>query len=182
MKKLITSCIISFACLLQVSGQQYLSRNTSIRFVSETSLEKIVSDNPRAVTVLNSTTGEVECSVLIKGFQFEKALMQQHFNESYLESDKYPKANFKGKLAEAPVYLDKPGKYQWTLQGELTMHGKTNPIQTIVKLEVSEASTKLSCSFDIILQDYAITIPSLVKNNIAKTVKVSVEITDLKKM
>ncbi len=182
MKRLITSCVILLACMLQVHGQQYLSRNTSIRFVSETSLEKIVSDNPRAVTVINTTTGEVECSVLVKGFRFEKALMQQHFNENYLESDKFPKASFKGKLAEVPVNLDKPGKYQWTLQGELTMHGKTNPIQTIATVIVSESSTKLSCSFDIVLQDYAITIPALVKNNIAKTVKVSVDIADLKQM
>lgn len=167
---------------LPAAAQQYLSRNTQIHFFSDAPMEKIEATNPKGVTIINVANATIQSSVLMKGFQFRKALMQQHFNETYIESDKYPKASFTGKVVNTAMQLTISGNYTWQIEGELTMHGKTNPIETKALVQIDGAIIKMSCSFNILLSDYAIAIPSLVKDNVSNRVKVDITITDVKPM
>lgn len=163
-------------------AQRYLSRNTTVHFFSDAPLEKIEATNPKGVSMINLSTGEIESSILMKGFAFRKALMQQHFNENYVESDKYPKATFKGKVTNMPISLLKPGQYVWQISGDMNLHGKTNPVATSAQVQVDAKGSKITCSFLLKLSDYDIAIPALVKDNVSNTVKIDIAINDLKSM
>jgi len=173
------------AFLLAVIGYCYsanaqdrlLSRNGSISFYSKTPLEEIKANTQTAVSVLVKKTGQIEFSVLIKSFTFEKALMQEHFNEDYLESDKFPKSTFKGQIDDpGNVSFDKDGKYTVSVTGELTMRGQSRTVTTPVTFSIMKGVALADAQFDIALSDYKIEIPSLVKDKISKTVKISVRI------
>src|SRR5690606_1652063 len=100
-----------------------------VSFHSDAPLEKIEAHNASASTVLDAASGNLEWAVLIQGFQFEKALMQEHFNENYMESAKYPKAKFKGKVDNwSSVNLGKDGDYPVTVSGTMEIHGVSKPI------------------------------------------------------
>ena len=118
----------------------------------------------------------MEFAVLIKAFQFEKALMQEHFNENYMESDKYPKAIFKGAIVDAStVDFSKDGDYPVKVKGKLTIHGVTNEVETDGTIDVKDGKISASSNFEIAVADYKIKIPSVVKDNIAKTVQIVVD-------
>jgi len=116
--------------------------------------------------------------VLMKGFQFEKALMQEHFNEKYVESSKYPKATFKGGLTDlSQVDFDQPGTYTVAVAGDLTIHGVTREVTTEGTLTVQENGSVLAKAiFPVAVADYEITIPAVVRDNIAKEVEVRVDL------
>lgn len=161
--------------ILPARAQKYFSKTARIHFLSEAPLEKIEASNHNAMVVLDASTGQMEWSVLIKGFQFQKALMQEHFNENYMESHKYPKGLFKGTLLNRnDVNLTKDGKYAVNVRGELTLHGVTQPLITSGWITVQAGKVTASSSFDIAVADYQIEIPKLVRDNIAKVVRVSV--------
>lgn len=180
------SIIISAICLLGVfsplNAQKYFSKTARVAFLSEAPLENIKSVNNNGYVITDATTGVVEVSVLIKGFTFDKALMQEHFNENYMESTKYPKAIFKGKITNLQdIRFTQDGEYNANVQGSLTLHGVTKPITVPATISVKSCKVTGQSSFDIALEDYGITIPKVVRENISKTVKVSV-ITELQKM
>jgi len=119
-------------------------------------------------------------AVLIKSFKFEKALMEEHFNENYLESEKYPKAKFKGKINNMPsIDLDKDGVYVAEVKGDLSIHGVAHPIQLNANITVENGNVKADAAFDIAVADYDIKIPKIVEDKIAKTVQIIVDL-DLK--
>lgn len=162
-------------CLSEIQAQKFFTKTAVVSFESKTPMENISATNKSGTCVLDAATGNVEFAVLIKGFQFEKALMQEHFNENYLESSKYPKAVFKGKLEGVNTSeLTKTGKYKAKANGQLTLHGVTKPHSSDVMLEVKDGKIMSSSTFTITVADYDIKIPSLVKDNIAKVVQVSV--------
>src|SRR5687768_15186800 len=110
-------------------GQKYFSKTGKISFYSDAPMEKIEAHNSTASTVLDLSTGSIEWAVLIQGFKFEKALMQEHFNENYMESSTYPKAKFKGKIDNiASVNLKKDGDYNVNVSGQMEIHGITKPV------------------------------------------------------
>ncbi len=163
--------------------ERYGSRTGNVSFFSSTSLENIQADNHKAASVFDATTGALEFSVLIKAFEFEKALMQEHFNENYMESNTYPKAVFKGKVGGVSAAdLKKPGRHDVTIDGELDMHG--------VKRKISEKGTIVveptgmvhaECDLVVKPEDYKIDIPSVVRKQIAEEIQVKVRI-DYQKM
>ena len=143
--------------------------------MSEAPLEKIEANNNNAYVVFDGASGQMEWSVLIKGFKFEKSLMQQHFNENYMESSKYPKAIFKGQLVNpSAADLSKNGDYSVEVKGNMTMHGVTKPFSAPARIIVKDGKITAKGHFNIVVADYGIEVPKIVRDNIAKTVKVTV--------
>jgi hypothetical protein len=157
------------------SAQKYYTKNGSISFFSKTSLENISADNNQVVSVLNSATGELQFSLLIKNFHFKKSLMEEHFNENYLESDQYPKATFKGNIADlAKVNFTTDGSYNVSVSGDLTIHGVTQKISSTATITVKAGMINATSKFNARPADYNITIPKVVRDNIAETIEVTV--------
>jgi len=158
-------------------GQKFFSKTGKISFTSEAPMEKIEATNSSASTVIDLGTGNLEWAVLIQGFQFEKSLMKEHFNENYMESAKYPKAVFKGKIDNlSSINLSKDGTYDVTVTGQLEIHGVSKPVTahgtiTTKKGAVVSANSKLT----VALADYNIEIPKLVGDNISKTVDITIQ-------
>jgi len=171
--------ILSALCLITISynatAQKIYTKNGNISFFSKTNMEDIKADNNQVMSVLNTQTGELQFSVLIKSFQFQKALMEEHFNENYLESGKYPKATFKGTIADIrKVNLTADGTYPVSVSGDLTMHGVTNKVTTKGKIVVTGGKITGNTIFSVALADYKIEVPKLVENNIAKNIEITV--------
>jgi polyisoprenoid-binding protein YceI len=185
-KKLTTALItIIFGCVLfafSPAGKVYLTHTGHIWFFAGTAMEDINADNYQVASNLNSTTGEMAYSVLVKGFAFRRALMQEHFNENYMESDKYPKSTFKGKVADiSKVDFDKNGTYNVNVSGDLNIHGVTKSISAPGTITVSADSVHAKSTFKVALKDYNITIPSVVKDKISETVQIHVDVAYSKK-
>jgi polyisoprenoid-binding protein YceI len=160
---------------LPVLAQKIYTKNGHISFFSTSPLEDITAKNNEVMSVINQQTGEIQFSVLIKSFRFKKSLMEQHFNEDYLESDKFPKAIFKGIIADiSRVNFGTDGTYPVSVTGELTIHGITNKLSSKGDIMVKNGVATAQSTFNINLADYKITIPSLVRNNIAKTIAITV--------
>jgi len=156
-------------------GQKYFSKTGHVHFLSEAPIETIESDNHNGYVVFDAVTGQLEFSVLIKGFKFEKAMMQVHFNENYMESDKYPKSLYKGTLLNwSTIRLDSDNVYQVNVNGQLTIRGITKPFMCPGKLTVKGGVISAFATFDVVIADYGIQVPKVVRDNISKTVKVTI--------
>jgi hypothetical protein len=160
---------------LTTNAQKYMTKNGYIGFYSHTSLEDIKADNNQVASILDTSTGEIVFQVLIKSFHFEKTLMEEHFNENYLESEKFPKSTFTGKITNhSTVSYSKNGVYDVTVEGDLTIHGVTNKVTAKGTIEVITGGINANSKFIIVPEDYNIKIPGVVRNNIAKTIEVTV--------
>lgn len=160
-----------------VYSQQYFTREGKISFYSETPIENIEAHNAKATSVIDLGNGRMEFAVLIKAFQFEKALMQQHFNENYLESDAFPKATFKGAIDDlSDINFSESGEYKVQVSGEMTIHGVAQTLTLPGVFVVKDGEISAHASFDIAVADYKIKVPAIVRENVAKTVNVVVEI------
>jgi polyisoprenoid-binding protein YceI len=158
----------------QSFAQKYVSERGVITFFSEAAIEDITATNAKANSMLNVTTADIAFRVSILDFQFEKKLMQQHFNEKYMESDKFPKATFSGKLIG--FVADKSEVQSVHAKGKLTIHGVTNEIDVPGTIHLSE-SLLVKSKFIVKLADYKVKIPQLMWQNIAEQVEVSIEFT-----
>ena len=160
-----------------IHAQKYFTRTGNIVFSSDAAMEKIEASNQKATSVLDAATGKMEFAVLIKAFQFEKALMQEHFNENYMESDKYPKAKFKGGIVDvSKVDFLKDGIYPVNVKGNLTIHGETNEVETDGTIVMKDGKISATSTFEVAVADYKIEIPKVVRDNIAKIVSITVNI------
>ena len=167
------------ACTYATQAQErYFTRTGTIAFFSETPMENIEAHNYKVTSVWDATTGAVEFAALIKAFEFEKALMQEHFNENYMESSTFPKATFKGTFSGVTAdQLKKPGTYQVDVKGDLTIHGVTKPVATTGTVEVDkEGKVKAENTFVVSPEDHDIEIPGMVRDKIAKEIQVQVRI------
>ena len=159
-----------------LSAQRIFTRTANVSFdaTSNASLEEVDAKTNTGTLVIDAATGAVEAAVLMKSFQFEKALMQEHFNENYVESSKYPKAVFKGKFSDASaVNFAKDGTYKTTVAGNLTIHGQTKAVNAPATITVKGSKVSAQADFTVALADYDIAIPSLVADKVAKVAKVS---------
>ena len=178
MKKIIIALIaVVTVGIATVNAQsKYFTRNGYIKFYSHAPMEDIEAHNRQVTSFLDTETGEMAFSVLMKSFEFEKALMQEHFNENYVESDKYPKSTFKGKILNPDaVNFNKDGVYNVKVDGDMTIHGVTNKISTDGTVEVKAGKITAKSKFPIAIADYKISVPAVVRDNIAKDVEVTVE-------
>ncbi len=175
MRKIILFCILFCGISHMANAQKYFTRTGSIKFYSNAPLEKIEGHNQNVTSVFDINSGRIEFAVLIKAFQFEKALMQEHFNENYLESSKFPKSSFKGQIINyQDLDFSKNGIYPVKVKGDLTIHGVTHTIQTEGKFVVKNGAISAQSIFIVTVANYKIKIPRIVRENIAKTVKVTV--------
>ncbi|MFA4864578.1 MAG: YceI family protein, partial [Bacteroidales bacterium] len=127
--KIIAILLIGLVSSISVHAQKYMTKNGNIMFYSETPMETIKAVNEQVNAVLDTQTGDIVCKILIKSFQFPKALMQEHFNENYLESDKFPNSTFKGKITNlSAINFSKGGIYDALIEGDMTIHGVTKNI------------------------------------------------------
>src|SRR5664279_1987794 len=117
--------------IIALNAQKFITKNGYIGFYSHTSVEEIKGDNNQVVGIFDTSTGEMVFQALVKSFHFDRALMEEHFNENYMESDKYPKSVFKGKIANInSVNFKKPGEYPVTVKGTLEIHGVSKDVET----------------------------------------------------
>jgi hypothetical protein len=174
MKRLTILLILSLM-FVNANSQKYMTKNGYIGFHSNTPVEDIKADNNQVAGVIDTSTGDMVFQVLIKSFHFEKVLMEEHFNENYMESDKFPKATFTGKIINlTDVSFSKPGTYDVQVEGDLTLHGVTNKVKEKGTLEVSAGGINATSKFNLVPEDYKINIPGVVRANIAKTLEVTV--------
>ena len=158
-----------------VNGQKYMTKNGFIGFYSHTPMEDIKADNNQVVGVLDISTGEMVFQALIKSFHFDRALMEEHFNENYMESEKFPKSLFKGKITNlASIDFSKTGTYDVTVEGDLTIRDVTNKISTKGTIEVVNGGINANSKFNIVPEDYKITIPGVVRDKFDKSMAVTV--------
>ena len=177
MKKTFFLCLALIFVVNLAKAQKYFTRTGNISFYSDAPLEKIEAHNRKATSVLDFENGRMQFAVLIKAFQFEKALMQEHFNENYMESSKFPKSTFKGQIRNiTEVDINKNGTYEVKVDGELTIHGVKQNISIDGSIEVNGKSIIGKSSFEVAVADYQIQIPKVVRENIAKTVKITVDL------
>ncbi|MBX2872368.1 MAG: YceI family protein [Saprospiraceae bacterium] len=170
-------CLFMTFGLTQVEAQKYFTREGKISFYSDTPIEKIEAHNQKATCILDVESGKMEFAVLVKAFQFEKALMQEHFNENYMESGAYPKSVFKGQIANAAdIDFSKDGTYDVTVEGELTIHGVAQSVSTPGQITVAGDKISATAKFETKPEDHDIKIPSVVRKNIAEIVQIDVNV------
>jgi polyisoprenoid-binding protein YceI len=174
MKKIIILAVIT-GCSFYASAQKYFTKNGKVSLFSKAPLENIQADNNQVTSTLNTQTGELQFSLLNTAFHFEKALMEEHFNEDYIESAKYPRSTFKGTISNiSTVNVDKDGDYKVTVTGDLTMHGKTNSITANGTVTVKAGKVSATSVLNISLKDYSIDLPASVRNNISETIQLTI--------
>lgn len=176
MKQIILVLAIIFSISNLFSQGIYKSTSGKITFFSETPMENINAANKQLKALLNTKNGEVAFVVTNVGFEFDKPLMGEHFNENYMESDKYKISVFKGKIVETIDYTSN-GEHKVTVKGTIDIHGVTQEREMSGKLIIKDGAIAVICSFNVLLKDHKIKIPKVVTENIAETVKVSVNIT-----
>lgn len=178
MKKIIVLMAIAALGSGSVLAQKYFTKSGTIGFdaTSSSSPEKIEGKNRSATCVVDTKSGAIQFAVLMKGFAFERALMEEHFNENYVESHKFPKAEFKGKIKDTEdIDFTKEGTYSVKVKGDLSMHGETKEVETTGKLMIKGGKISTIAEFSVKLSDYNISIPGLVADKVAKSAKISVD-------
>ncbi|MBE0649108.1 MAG: YceI family protein [Bacteroidales bacterium] len=159
-------------------GQKYVTKTGTIKFYSDAPLEKIEAINNQVNAALDTETGDLVFRVLMKSFIFEKALMQEHFNENYVESDIYPNATFLGKIINAgEIDFKKAGTYKTQVEGKLTLHGVTKSVKENGTLSVSDGKIMAISVFPILLSDYEVKIPGAIAGKISESIDITVEVT-----
>ena len=175
-----TNTILLALSLLLISAganaQKYMTRTGKISFYSSTPMENIEAYNNEVASIADAGTGDLVFQVPIKSFKFEKALMQEHFNENYMESDTYPKAEFKGKINDFnKVDVNKDGTYTVTAAGKLTMHGVTQDVAVPGSIVIKGTTMTIQTKFNVRPADYKIKVPAMVAGKIASEIEVTVK-------
>jgi hypothetical protein len=165
---------------LAARGQaKYMTKTGVISFFSASIMEDIEARNNKVAAVLDLSTGQLAFAVPIREFQFKRTLMQEHFNENYMESEKYPKATFSGQVVNAAQVLKQlPATPQNVeVEGLMTLHGVAHKVAVSGTLQLRDGQLVVFAYFNIAPADYAIDIPLLVREHIAKSVSVRVNLT-----
>lgn len=174
---------ILFFSLLLVTAQNFaqtklITKTGKITFeASVPAFEEVKAKNESVTCILNAQTGEIASLALMKGFRFKVALMEEHFNENYVESDKYPKATFKGKIENFDLTKLSATAKDYTIKGKLELHGKTKDITIIAKIKKTEAGVDIDSDFTVNTDDFDIEIPSVVSKKLTKKVAVKLDFT-----
>lgn len=157
-------------------SQKMLTRNGNITFEgSMPTFEEIKASTATASAILDESTGNFAALALIKSFKFKSPLMEEHFNENYMESNTFPKATFRGNIQNFDPQKLSETKTSYDLEGDLTIHGVTKKIKTTIYFMALKSSITATANFVIKPEDYNIEIPSIVRNKIAKDIKTSLK-------
>ncbi len=178
MKKLLFTLLLSQSFVPFADAQErYFTREGEVSFFSATPVENIEADNKKLQSVIDISSGAFEFAALVKSFEFEKALMEEHFNENYMESNTYPKATFRGKIQNLEELKAKGFSSSATAmaKGVMTIHGVEQEVELPTHLVKDGDGFKVTCTFNVKPQDYKIAIPNAVQDKIAKEIEVTVD-------
>ncbi len=177
MKKIFLLFSITILSTMCFAQGKYFTKTGKIDFdaTAAKSPENIKAVNKSTIMVLDTKTGDMQFLVLMKGFEFSRALMQEHFNENYVESTKFPKAEFKGKIVDnAAVNYTKDGSYKVKVKGKLTMHGVTKDIDSDGVIIIKAGKITATASMVALFADYKISIPTVVSDKVAKSATINI--------
>ncbi len=178
--KLLLGALITLKFFPSIAQEKCQLTNSELSFFSEAPLENIEAYNKDMKGIIDWKTNGFTFRIPIKSFVFQKKLMQEHFNENYMESDKFPYASFKGTM-EGVYDITKNGTYSVTAKGELEIHGVKQQRIIPATIEVKDKIIKISSKFKVKLADHKIEIPTIVFNKIAEEVEVTIK-SDVTKM
>ena len=170
MKKFLLFTFFAAFLLQGTIAQRVISRQGQVSFFSYTSVENIKAQNNQVSSIIDLENSKIALSMLMNAFVFEKALMREHFNESYIETDIYPKATFEGEIIDFESTIDEP-KVK-IIKGVFTMRGVSEELEVKTKIEPKGNHLILSGSFETLVESYDINIPPLLAGNIAKTITI----------
>jgi len=177
MKALSISLLLLLVAGTIYSQDKYFTKSGKIFFqCAKSPLEKVEATNKSTTCVLDTKNGNMQFAVMMKGFEFEKALMQEHFNENYVESTRFPKSDFKGQITNnGEIDYSRDGTYTARVKGKLQIHGEVKDVETTGAIVIRNGKISSSATFTVLLSDYNIGIPSLVGDKISNTVNIAVE-------
>jgi len=156
---------------------KYFSKTGHVWFYSKTPVEVIEAHNNQVASVISTKTGSLAFEIINKSFKFERALMEEHFNENYIESGKFPKSTFSGKFTDFDVTnFSKEGSYKVNVEGDLNIHGVKKHIKTPGTIDIKGGKIYAKSKFIVKPEDYGIEIPGLVRDKIGKNMDITVDI------
>jgi polyisoprenoid-binding protein YceI len=175
-KNLVVLVALLLSASLSFAQDKFFTKTGKITFYSKAPMEDIDGKNKTVTAVIDSKSGAIQFSVQVKGFEFEKQLMQQHFNENYMESNKFPKSEFKGTIVNnGEIDYKKDGTYQAKVKGKLTIHGVTKDVATTGTVKINGGKVDANATFNVLISDYDIKIPSVVKDKVSNNIKIVVD-------
>lgn len=174
MKRLVL-LFVATAISVAAYSQKYMAEKSTVVFFSDALLEDITAENKKSTSIFNADNGDIAFSIPMKEFRFKKSLMQEHFNEKYVESEQFPKSTFAGKIVGFKPNAS--GAQQVQAQGKLTIHGVTKDIDVPGTIEVQGKKLLMKSKFMVKVADYDIKIPQMVFQNIAEEVEVTLDFT-----
>lgn len=176
MKNITILVFLFFFAALSSAQEKIITKNGKITFeASVPSFEEVKAVNESVTCIINTKTGEIASLALIRGFRFKVALMEEHFNENYMESNKYPKATFKGKIANFDYSkLSSEGK-KYTIKGTLEIREKKKEITVEALLSKNANGLDLIADFTVDSEDFDIKIPAIVSKKMTKIVNINLD-------
>ena len=173
--------LLSLFIIIGLNGfaqTKMITKTGKITFeASVPAFEEVKAKNESVTCVLNSSTGEIASLALIKGFRFKVALMEEHFNENYMESDTYSKATFKGKIDNFDVSKLTTTAKEYSIKGKMEMHGKSKDITITASIKKLGDGIDIYSNFNLNTDDFGIEIPSVVSKKLSKKVAVKLSAT-----
>jgi len=177
MKKVLVFLFIIFIQLTGFTQNTYFTRSGHVYFISHTDVIDIDANNHQLASFLNIETGKIQCAVLNKSFEFSLATAKEHYNESYMESDKFPKITFKGDILNVDSFdLNINGTYSVRVKGDITIKGIKKSIDVKGELKIENQQIIAKSEFELAIADFNITVPRLVEDKVAETVQIIVKI------
>lgn len=176
MKKLLIVALLVGQVITGAAQGFYMTRSGKVSFFSKTPLENIEAVNNEVSSIINTETGEIAFAILIKSFHFERALMEEHFNENYMESVRIPKSTFQGRITNLhSVDFRKDGTYPASVEGDLTIHGVKQHITSSGTITVKADKVMVTSALTLKPEDFDIQIPALVAEKIARLIEVKID-------
>jgi polyisoprenoid-binding protein YceI len=176
MKKIILGLVLLVSTI--ASSQKLITRSGEIKFeASMPAFEEVAAKNNSASCILDTSNGDFVALALVKAFKFKVPLMEEHFNENYIESSQFPKSTFKGKILGFDKSKLTSTKMSYDLEGDLTLHGVTKKIKVKAFLVMNAGKVSVFSNFSVKPLDYGIKIPNLVKSKVAEEVKIAFNFT-----
>lgn len=172
MKKIALLALVVLCSFTPIQEKKITKTGTITFEASVPSFEEVKGKNTAVTCILNTSNGEIAALALMKGFRFKVALMEEHFNENYVESSKFPKATFKGKIEDFDISKISTSAKDFTIKGKLELHGKSKDISSVAKIKKIGSDIEVKTTFSVNVSDFNIEIPSVVSKKVAKKVSI----------
>ncbi|EDP95346.1 YceI family protein [Kordia algicida OT-1] len=171
MNKILLFVTFILSITVHAQSNEFIERQGQVTFFSYTSVENIQATNNQVLSLFKPETKAIAVRILMRAFVFKKTLMREHFNESYVESDLYPKATFSGTIVDFDI--TNQGEQTRIIKGEFTLKNVTKPVEIKAKITKTATGYTIEGSLDVLIDDYKINVPPLLSPNISKKIEVS---------